>query len=258
MLLLIYAALPRAANDDDDFVSPPNKVIKTSSVNVPSPRKYFEYDGSKIKPRIKTEKFYEYIHNLNYNQITVVREMGFESIIDLQISHIPTGLGFWLVKNFNDKTGVLDIGVKRIEITANLVHSLLGIPMGEHDVNEMTRARDTDIVVNEWRRQFTNFPKNASPGWLLEQMDKRSDSGRTFVLNFLVAFNTMLGEVMSNNSVNQRFLTSIGENVKINNLNWCQYMVTMLKRAREKWEDGKEFNGSMLLLMVSKFEGLLC
>ncbi|MFS7936764.1 hypothetical protein Hanom_Chr05g00419581 [Helianthus anomalus] len=54
--------------------------------------------------------------------------MGFGSILDMNLKHISTHLGFWLVRNFDEEFDELNIGNHRIKITSDSVYEVFGIP----------------------------------------------------------------------------------------------------------------------------------
>lgn len=82
--------------------------------------------------------------------------MGFGSILEMSIVNIPTGLGYWVVRNYDHSSSILNLGDKQVKITETLVESMLGIPRGSNEIVEMLRPRAEDEVVQRWRSQFKN------------------------------------------------------------------------------------------------------
>ncbi|MFS7956016.1 hypothetical protein Hanom_Chr07g00649611 [Helianthus anomalus] len=77
---------------------------------------------------------------------------------------------------------------------------------------------------------------------------KKADS--IFKLNFLILYNSLLGETTKSSIVNKRFLKAITDDSTIRNLNWCNYMITCLKRTKEEWNGVKPYHRPLTFLAV--------
>ncbi|KAI3676324.1 hypothetical protein L1987_85930 [Smallanthus sonchifolius] len=75
--------------------------------------------------------------------------MGFKSILNLKLDSIPTELAFWMVQNYNTDTSTLNVGKRVIHITPDVVHKVIGIPLGTIPIQEK-RPGGKDAVVAEW------------------------------------------------------------------------------------------------------------
>ncbi|KAI3814022.1 hypothetical protein L1987_18764 [Smallanthus sonchifolius] len=117
-------------------------------------------------------------------------------------------------------------------------------------INEMKKATIKDPVVAEWRSQFDGDCKKISVKTVLRMMKGRTDYGRLFKLNFLVVFNTIMGETTKSSTVNQRFLTSITSRCDTQKMNWCGYIITCLERTKQGWNGSEHFNGPLTFLAV--------
>ncbi|MFS7923975.1 hypothetical protein Hanom_Chr03g00267161 [Helianthus anomalus] len=178
--------------------------------------------------------------------------MGFGALLNFNIHHVPTRLAFWLASNYDDAAGVLNFGATRLRITSTLVNTIFGIPNGGIKIVEKERARDSNPVVKEWRDQFNDNTK-VSPVGLKDMMITDTSSGRSFELNWLVLYNTILGEISACNTVNQRFLGCVDPNEKIANFDWSSYMVTCLDRTTNAWNRKRNdaFRGPIVLLAAA-------
>ncbi|KAL6839437.1 hypothetical protein ACP4OV_030707 [Aristida adscensionis] len=92
-------------------------------------------DAKKVKNNSSTSESIEILihvlRNLTEQQITVVQDIGFSSLLGLSCSHIPIELFNWLVKYFDVCTKTLNLpnGFK-FTLNASCVHKILGIPNG--------------------------------------------------------------------------------------------------------------------------------
>lgn len=256
-------------DSDDDFVNPPPKRAKTveevktkvgftktkaarTSTTAPTKvdRVYHYYTGEKIKIRSAPSNICKMIFSLDSQQMATVNEIGFGNILEFNMDSYPTGMGYWLVKNYDAETCTLNVGSHLIQITPELVHKIFGIPMGKIEVEEHQRPRDSDPVVAEWKGQFDVKVKRILAVQFREYMEKYKRNGRLFILNFLVFFFTFMGETTQNNSVNLFFLPSVKKGMNVKSFNWCSYMITLLNRSKKTWKPDKHFHGPLALLLV--------
>jgi len=239
-------------SDADDAVvhtspknDPVNEVIEAEN------EEYFEYTGNKLSPRLAPYNLINWFGTLNATQKKVVTDIGFGPVLNLKLENVPTSLAFWLVENYNHHTNTLNISDRLIHITPEVVHEIMGIPMGQIEI-ENKRPNVKDPVIAEWRSQYKDTPWIRRP-YVIEffrKLSKKKGSGRNFMLNFLVGFFTVLGETDGNSVVNQRFLPFVKEDINIKDLNWCAYMITCLNRCKAKWKPHTHFNGPVILLAV--------
>ncbi|KAJ0683437.1 hypothetical protein HanPI659440_Chr16g0658271 [Helianthus annuus] len=127
-----------------------------------------------------------------------------------------------------------------------MVNDIFGVPRGEVEITEVERARaDFHEVVAEWEGQFENAPACLTPVQFKTYMQEQKASGRIFVLNFLLFYNTLLGEATTNSSINMRFLPALRRGMDIRSFNWCEYMIRCLDQTVEAWTPKECFLGPM-------------
>ncbi|KAM0061877.1 hypothetical protein Hdeb2414_s0004g00141351 [Helianthus debilis subsp. tardiflorus] len=165
---------------------------------------------------------------------------------------IPSTLGWWLVNNYDPKTWVLNCGSHHIQITEELMNDVFGLPRGDEKIKEAEKARsDFHEVVAEWKEQFENAPTRLTPVQFKTYMKGQQASGRIFVLNFLLFYNTLLGETTTNSSINMRFPPALCRGMDIRSFNWCKYMIRCLDRTVEAWTPKDCFLSPMPLLVAA-------
>ncbi|XP_035836673.1 interaptin-like [Helianthus annuus] len=91
---------------------------------------YYEFNGARVLSRVKPKNLTGRFINLNQNQRQPVEKMGFGAALKLKINSVPTMLGYWLVKIYNEKTNNLNVGNHTIHINEELINSLTNIPDG--------------------------------------------------------------------------------------------------------------------------------
>ena len=188
-----------------------------------------------------------------------VRDMGFESILELDILVNPLKLGYWVVDRLNTKTLCLEIDNKNsLQISSQSVKDIFGFPMGKIKVEDTTRADTHNNVTQEWRRQYPQAKiggiQRVYLGDVVEQINKQREGGRMFKMNMLVLIMTLLAEGITNVTANQNLLPFHVNVENISNMNWCGYLLKCLRRSKLKWkrEDEKSrYTGPLLFLIVS-------
>ncbi|KAK9049198.1 hypothetical protein SSX86_031835 [Deinandra increscens subsp. villosa] len=182
---------------------------------------YVPYNGDRLPCHTKIKHFIEMVEGLNEEQKSEIRRIGFGSVLSFNIKHVPTGLGQWLVNNYDENNNTLNIGSCKLNVTPLEVSQILGIPMGEELVSEKERPRGTTVeVLVEFKGQFPDhIAKRIYLTNVLGIMTSQQDSGWMFVLNFLVVFNIVFGLTLRNSTVNKRFLSCITADVDVKKFN---------------------------------------
>ncbi|MFS7909862.1 putative phospholipase [Helianthus anomalus] len=217
-------------------------------MDIPTTRRFVFYTDMKNDKRNEPNGLCCALQGLTDAQNSDIRDMGFETIKCFNIHNIPAGLGYWLLLNYDHKTNELNIGNGKIKITPSKVHEVLGVPMGEISVSEKPKVTKRDAIRERWKSQFVNAcitVKNVT-----EKLRLYPRGGILFKLNFLVIFNSIMGETTKSATVNQKFLTSINSEGDIPNMDWCSYIIACLKRTREGWSGIEPYNGPLTVLAV--------
>ncbi|MFS7966694.1 hypothetical protein Hanom_Chr09g00776781 [Helianthus anomalus] len=72
----------------------------------------------------------ETVRNFSKAQVADVKNMGFGSVLNMDLKIISTHLGFRIVRNFDEEFDELNIGSHRIKISSDSVYEVFGIPKG--------------------------------------------------------------------------------------------------------------------------------
>ncbi|KAL9996537.1 hypothetical protein Hdeb2414_s0015g00439181 [Helianthus debilis subsp. tardiflorus] len=188
------------------------------------------------------------LNGLSAAQKADIKDMGFESLTAFNIRNIPAGLGHWLLDNYAHETNELNVGSHVIKLTPSKVHDVFGVPMGDIPVSEHKRKRMIDVFRDEWKNQF--FQTSITINDVIKQLKSQRTGGTLFKLNFLVLFNSIMGETTKRATVNPKFLASIMDEGDICKMDWCTYMITCLNRTKEGWNGKEPYNGPLTLLAV--------
>ncbi|KAJ0554627.1 hypothetical protein HanHA89_Chr08g0310171 [Helianthus annuus] len=122
----------------------------------------------------------ETVRNFSKEQVDDVKSMGFGSILDMNLNHILTRLGFWLVRNFDEEFNELNVGNHQIKITSDSVHEVFGIPKGPKQVvmlikeklKKVEKVRNPKVGILLWISSSVNGQptRGLLMAWLHQQL----------------------------------------------------------------------------------------
>nr|GEZ22740.1 hypothetical protein [Tanacetum cinerariifolium]GEZ32269.1 hypothetical protein [Tanacetum cinerariifolium] len=87
---------------------------------------------------------------LNVDRKKCLYEMGFGSLIGMEIHELPGMLGFYAIDNLDTKTNVLSLTDNSILVNSQSVHDILGIPMGGCSLESLESRSPDDPFIKEW------------------------------------------------------------------------------------------------------------
>ncbi|GJW16689.1 hypothetical protein Tco_0024125, partial [Tanacetum coccineum] len=201
----------------------PNKVIKkvagdgSELVLVDNEKEGCKYDPIKINTRMSPVHLKNVLNTCTLPQIMDLNEMGlghFHSNFNFEST--PGELGMWVVKSYDPETHTLRMGDgRRIKVSRELIHEILGVPMGENKVISLpTNVRLSNV------------------GFLV-----------LFLLPFLVQGN-------KDGTVNQRFIPTLRNIDEFQNYDWCQFILDCIKAEVMEFKLRSYFAGPLFLLTL--------
>ncbi len=242
-------------------------VVWKKSKEEESEDKDCEGDGGKFEPvnlqtRISPSNLKNIIDNCTPGQYKLLEEMGFGHYCgEFNFESTPTALGMWLCKNFDSDSSTLVLSENRkIKVTKELIHEILGIPMGEIKVNALRETTTADATTVKWRSTLPltvydpNAPKASQKKIPISRLEAyltgSSDESWAFKVEFLVVFFSIFAHGNKDGSVNQRFLPSIEDIENVPKLDWCTYCLECMKKELKGFKSRVFFAGPVLLLAV--------
>lgn len=224
-------------------------------------------DGGKFEPvnlqtRISPTNLKNIIDNCTPGQYKLLEEMGFGHYCgEFNFESTPTALAMWLCKNFDADSSTLVLSENRkIKVTKELIHEILGIPMGEIKVNALRETTTADATTVKWRSTLPlsvydpDAPKLSQKKIPISRLEAylsgSSDESWAFKVGFLVVFFSIFAHGNKDGSVNQRFLPSIEDIENVPKLDWCTYCLECMKKELKGFKPRVFFAGPVLLLAV--------
>lgn len=99
------------------------------------------------------------------------------------------------------------------------------------------RSHHCDLVIKSWRSQFeVKDEKDTRIRFkeLISFINQDSNSGDSFIINFLVAYATFMIDAPTMGTCNQKFLENLKENVSFKDLDWCGLFIECLRQSKCK------------------------
>lgn len=207
----------------------------------------------KLRVKNTPKPLYDATRTLTPNQKTRLKNLGFGKAYINNLDSIPGRLPYFVVKNFDEEKMriTLDNGAF-IPITANAIHDMLGIP---NEGKELISLEFDPEVTAKWKLPYEDVKKKKAVingTTVKEKIKQCQDDSYDFVLNFLVLFVNTMGLTDKMGNFDTSFVGYLKEGVDIKNINWCQYILGLVKKGKSKWNEKEEefFSGPLSLLMV--------
>ncbi|KAL4577531.1 hypothetical protein LXL04_013640 [Taraxacum kok-saghyz] len=102
------------------------KIVKEKKPKIPINKD----DMVSLRTRLSPKKFYDVVASLNNEQKQSVREMGLGSLLKIATNGITGKLARFVVNSFNPNDMKMHLPKGVVVIIEQLVHDLLGFPMG--------------------------------------------------------------------------------------------------------------------------------
>ncbi|KAH9619883.1 hypothetical protein KSS87_008995 [Heliosperma pusillum] len=191
---------------------------------------------------------YHFLHNedspLSEKQIQAIQEMGFGSLLLLQIKKVPGSLAYWLVSNYDPIKGCLLDG--KLPILEEDIYLSLGLPMGPNVVIEASNGDKCPVylsVLEKFKSQFGNDSIDVKD--ILAKLPTQKEGGDDFKRNFIIyIFSALLGGVVGNQA-SLKLLKSLANTDSISDFNWCNFIKRKLADQVQSWQK-EEFETKQL------------
>ncbi|KAI5658623.1 hypothetical protein M9H77_27416 [Catharanthus roseus] len=111
----------------------------------------FVVNEPKYLSRCSTHAMNEVIKSLNDEQREAVVRMGFRSMLELRTCSLPYDIFSWMTDQYNIKRGCFRLHGKDVQLTAEDVHCILGLPISGTDIESLLvrgwgRGTHIDVV----------------------------------------------------------------------------------------------------------------
>ncbi|KAL1831416.1 hypothetical protein ACET3Z_001067 [Daucus carota] len=204
-------------------------------------RNYEGYLQKKFTPSIITEV----LLTLSKAQTEWVKKAGFGLLLDFRMKTYQHRLGYKIVDSFCSRTCGLRLKAGDVLITDNLVHKIIGLPLGDLDV----KLQDGKIAKTDWDNQYEG--KSISPFMVMNAIKKSKRADYNFKMNFLVLVYNFFIEANQNRWISRKMLSFGGNVDECGRYNWCKLLIDKLHKTHAFWAEHKwrNFAGPLAFLI---------
>ncbi|KAL3633157.1 hypothetical protein CASFOL_026141 [Castilleja foliolosa] len=204
-----------------------------------------------LKTRNSPDILVKAVKKMTDAQLDDVRDMGFESLLSLEVTKIPSKLSHWLLDSFDPMTREIRLQQGRqLRVEACDVSMVLGFPNGTISMQNRMNGTSSDFV-KEFRRLFVNAPMLITAKKVSEKMLEHKRGGIWFKRLFLILMTTCLIESRGNGYVTNAIVDCFMDINNVQELAWGDYVIHCLVKKTEEWQRNKDnpYTGPILFLL---------
>ena len=229
-----------------------SKMIKKKNTVSVDEKSDFDDGWLSLRTRSSPKVLYSLMSKLTLAQRKDLIEIGFGSLYNMAVEEIPVKIGHFVVDNFFPNEMKLKLQNYDIEITPELIHSVLGVPLGGIDFHHLAKTRVSDLS-RRWYLQFIG--RYPTPKKVADVVKQTKVDGILFKLSILVLFSKFFGLGGKGEQCRpQEILKYICEDTKISSIDWCKYVYDSLKVSKKGWvrdDSAIYYSGPLTALIVS-------
>ncbi|KAK9049724.1 hypothetical protein SSX86_031309 [Deinandra increscens subsp. villosa] len=129
--------------------------------------------------------------------------------------------------------------------------------MGSKSFLKSKRSKRRDPAVNEWRKRYPN--KDVSPTELVDQvMSSPDEDSFNFRMDFLMCFICVMVDCSSQGRVKQKIAKKVYSDIDWSDINFCEYILQVLKDCKNGWKPSSNFNGPLTILTLLYVDSFVC
>ncbi|GJV08002.1 hypothetical protein Tco_1345658 [Tanacetum coccineum] len=195
------------------------------------------------------------LDNLRHVQVNRIEEIGFRNFHkNFYFHYTPSILGMWVVKSFDPTTCTLRMeDGRKIMITRELIHNILGIPMGNIKFQYLKEKNVYDEVTAKWRKivkEIVSANNKISILKLETYLGTLSECDWEFEIGFLTLFFSIFGQGNKDGIINERIIPYLANTNKVFEMDWCSYVKDCMITECANFSPSSNFSGPLLLMAL--------
>nr|KAJ0205667.1 hypothetical protein LSAT_V11C500257040 [Lactuca sativa] len=232
-------------------------------VNKPVPRKLPKVVSSgaeearRIQVRTSPNVLYSFLHNLSKEQEAYISSIGLGHLLNMKVDGCASIMGHYIVKNFNADRMVLKLHHREIPINRQVIHEMLGLPLGHVTIKSMPYREVTNDTITVWRKQFED-EDNIRPRAVQQVIMQSTRAYLMFKVNIFVLLCNTLGQSMSMGTCDLSMLSKVTKHLDLSDIDWCGYVFDFLKETKSAWNPNskKGFYVGPIILLLKVFDAI--
>ncbi|CAI9297951.1 unnamed protein product [Lactuca saligna] len=109
-------------------------------------------EARRIQVRTSPNVLYSCIHNLSKEQEAYISSIGLGHLLNMKADGYESTMGHYTVRNFDADRMVLILHHGDIPINRQVIHELLGLPLGNVTIKSMAYREVTDDTITVWKK----------------------------------------------------------------------------------------------------------
>ncbi|GJX23150.1 hypothetical protein Tco_0227595 [Tanacetum coccineum] len=225
----------KVKKEESDEESVPKKGKKKEKQLTPEEAAHEEYLSSfpSFHARTTPSSLFSAIRNSRVDILGFLTDIGFSSLHNVSIDHLPLKLGWFAVSNFKNYMLSFDSGDK-IEVTPSKIHDMLGVPIGGYSLFDLDERETDHEFVSKWASQFYPLElKKVRVNDIARKLVAAQEIDFLFKVNFLTLFtNTMAKADGLKGQICLDVVRRLREDSVISDINWCGYIYDSLRDSK--------------------------
>ncbi|KAD4585606.1 hypothetical protein E3N88_23207 [Mikania micrantha] len=213
-----------------------------------------------LNTRSSPAQLFRCVKLLRDKQKEGVRQMGFGSLLKFNIDGIPSRMAHYVVDRLKSKKMEIIGRSGSLKITPQMIHRLLGVPIGGIKIESIVPLEVLDESVCQWRRQYEG--RLIATREIVEKIESAEDEDTFhFRMDFLLLIMTILVECHKNGRVRENILRYITSETDFSKIDWCDYIFESIKSCKMGWsrdDNSSPFNGPLTILTLIYVDGFEC
>ncbi|KAL8227414.1 hypothetical protein R6Q59_000120 [Mikania micrantha] len=249
-----------ASDSEDVKIQKGKKVIRQTNKKVDATDGNASKRWLVLNTRSSPAQLFRCVKLLRDNQKGGVMEMGFGNLLKFNMDCIPSKMAHFVVDRLKCKRMEIICRGGCLKITPQLIHKLLGLPIGGVKIQSIVPMEVLDESVGVWRRGYEG--RLLATRQIVEKIESSEDENTfDFKMDFLVLLLTVLVECHKNGRVKEGILRYITSQTDFSKIDWCDYIIECLRSCKIGWvrdDNSSPFNGPLTILTLIYVEGFEC
>ncbi|CAI9290907.1 unnamed protein product [Lactuca saligna] len=198
--------------------------------------------------------------NLSKEQEAYIFSIGLGHLLNMKVDGCASIMGHYIVRNFDADRMVLNLHHGEIPINRQVIHEMLGLPLGNVTIKSMPYREVTDDTITVWRKQFDD-EDNIRPRVVQQVIMQSTRADLLFKVNIFLLLCNILGQLMSMGTCDLSMLSKVMKDLDLSDIDWCEYVFDCLKETKSSWNPNRKkgfYVGPIILLMLLYIESVRC
>ncbi|CAI9289570.1 unnamed protein product [Lactuca saligna] len=153
-------------------------------------------EARRIQVRTSPNVLYSFMHNLSKEQEAYISSISLGHLLNMKVDGCASYIGHYIVRNLDTNRMVLKLHHGEIPINRQVIHEMLGLPLGHVTIKSMPYREVTDDTITVWRKQFED-EDNIRPRAVQQVIMQSTRADFIFKVNIFVLLCNTLGQSMS-------------------------------------------------------------